>query len=193
MDRADVAMTMRLLSSMYLCQPSAEALRGWKSLLAEDVPEVLDDLKAALGTIDVGSDADVATLLWDYTRLFIGPYKLPCPPWESVYTSHKQLMMQEAAVAAGRAYAEYGLAVDQTAVMPDHIGAELNFLAVVYGASAEDAVAQAESARTGLAFLNDHLRKWVPQFTVDMEAAAETDLYAALARTTRRALELPGA
>lgn len=181
---------LQLLSSMYLCKPSQEALTGWTSLLGADTPALLDDLKGALSGIDTTSDGIMEDLLWDYTRLFIGPYKLPCPPWESVYTSQKKLMMQDAADDARRAYAELGLVIDDLAVMPDHIGAELNFLAILYERAGERREDQSDHVRIGDAFLNDHLTKWVPQFTADMEIAAETHLYKALARTTRNTIEL---
>ena len=175
---------------MYLCKPSQESLTGWTSLLGADTPALLDDLKGALSGIDTTSDGIMEDLLWDYTRLFIGPYKLPCPPWESVYTSQKKLMMQDAADDARRAYAELGLVIDDLAVMPDHIGAELNFLAILYERAGERREDQSDHVRIGDAFLNDHLTKWVPQFTADMEIAAETHLYKALARTTRNTIEL---
>ena len=127
----NAAGALKLLSSMYLCKPSAQAIAGWTSLLAEDAPAYLWQLKHALDGIDATSEEALENLLWDYTRLFIGPYKLPCPPWESVYTSRKKLMMQDAADDARRTYAELGLAVDDAGVMPDHIGAELNFLALI--------------------------------------------------------------
>ena len=101
-----------------------------------------------------------------------------------------KLMMQNSADDARRAYAEFGLAVGDPSVMPDHIGAELNFLALVYERSHEDLEGPSEYIRVGDAFLDDHQMKWVPQFTADMELAAETPLYKALARTTRKKLDL---
>ena len=186
----DPSGALRLLGSMYLCSPSREALAGWMSLLADDACGFLKELTGALNGIEAGSDVILEDLQWDYARLFIGPYKLPCPPWESVYTSQGKLMMQNAADDARRAYAEFGLAVGDLSVMPDHIGAELNFLALVYERSHEDLEGPSEYIRVGDAFLDDHLMKWVPQFTADMELAAETPLYKALARTTRKTLDL---
>ena len=184
------AVTLNLLSSMYLCKPSAQAIVGWTSLLSEDPPAYLWQLKHALDGIDPAWEDTMESLLWDYTRLFIGPYKLPCPPWESVYTSQKKLMMQDAADDARRAYAELGLAVDDTSVMPDHIGAELSFLALVYERAGEKNWRQSDRIRIGDAFLNDHLKIWAPQFTADMEMATEAPLYKALAKTTGNTLDL---
>jgi len=184
------AQTLKLLSSMYLCKPSVQAIAGWRGLLAEDAPSHLARLKQALEGIDPASEETMEDLLWDYTRLFIGPYKLPCPPWESVYTSQKKLMMQDAADEVRNAYAGLGLALDDTGVMPDHIGAELNFLALVYERASERNAKQSDYIRIGDAFLNDHLIIWAPQFTADMEMAAEAPLYKALAKTTGNTLDL---
>ena len=183
---------LKLLSSMYLCKPSRETIAGWMSLLSDDGMG-LDELRDALNAIDTASDRILEDLLWDYTRLFIGPYKLPCPPWESVYRSQAKLMMQDAADEVRRIYAAFGLSVEETGVMPDHIGIELNFLALLYERAADENGRQSDCMRIDQMFLNDHLTKWVPQFTIDMEMAADTQLYKTLARTTRNALDLPRA
>ncbi len=121
-----------LLSSIYLCKPSREAVQNWKTALAEDTSIFLFDLKKATISIDLNSEEELENLLSEYTRLFIGPYKLPCPPWESVYTSPKRLMMQDAAANAMKLYHEAGLTLGDPEVMPDHIGAELSFLSLCF-------------------------------------------------------------
>src|SRR5664279_275994 len=78
--------TCGLLGSMYLCKPDRETLDSWRALLSEAVPDILSDLKDALEKIDMASESELEDLLWEYTRLFIGPYKLPCPPWAVSYT-----------------------------------------------------------------------------------------------------------
>src|SRR5574340_779574 len=118
---------LELLSSMYLCKPSMTVIENWKIALSEDASVFLHELKEAVSEISTSSNAEFEELLWEYTRLFIGPYKLPCPPWESVYTSPKRLMMQDSADQVMQLYREAGLSIETTNVMPDHIGAELNF------------------------------------------------------------------
>lgn len=179
-----------MLSSMYLCKPSREAVTKWKEALAEDSSIFLAGLKKSINDIDVASEEEMESILWDYTRLFIGPYKLPCPPWESVYTSPKRLMMQDAADQVRRLYGEAGLAISSVEVMPDHIGAELNFLALLLSRieSGSDNKEVCMSIAEG--FLKDHLQKWAPDFAADMGKAAETPLYRALAATTKNMLHL---
>ena len=179
-----------MMSSMYLCKPSREALENWKAALSGEASLFLDELKKAINEIDATSEAELDELLWEYTRLFIGPYKLPCPPWESVYTSPKRLMMQDAAGQVQALYAESGLAINTDDVMPDHIGVELNFLAVLLQRIQSEAGSKEEETGRADKFLNEHLLKWAPQFTRDMEDAAESSFYRAVARATREVVDL---
>lgn len=181
-----------LLSSMYLCKPSREAIENWKGALAEDSSIFLADLKKAIGEIDVASGEELEELLWEYTRLFIGPYKLPCPPWESVYTSPKRLLMQEAADKVRQIYRETGLTINTADVLPDHIGAELNFLALLFHGISGGSGKKAHYINLAERLVNEHLLKWVPQFARDMEEASDTLFYKALARTTGKLLDSIG-
>ncbi len=176
---------------MYLCKPAREALARWKEALSGDSSLFLDDLRKATREIDLRSETQLEELLWEYTRLFIGPYKLPCPPWESVYTSPKRLMMQDAAGQVQALYGEAGLAVNSNDVMPDHIGVELNFLAILLQRAHAATGDNKQTIGIG-AILDGHLLKWVPQFTTDMENAAETPFFRALARATRQVVEVIG-
>lgn len=175
---------LSILSSMYLCRPTKENIETWKQLLEKDDSGFMYDLRIALKEIDVNSERELDKLLWEYTRLFIGPYRLPCPPWESVYTSPKRLMMQEAADKVIKIYHETGLAISSADVMPDHIGAELNFLAVLFQKMNDDSEGNGGSLRIIERFLNEHLKRWVPRFVSDMERSADSALYKALARVT---------
>lgn len=183
---------IELLSSMYLCKPSREVIENWKRALAEDSPIFLADLKKATIDIDAVAEKEMEDLMWDYTRLFIGPYKLPCPPWESVYTSPKKLMMQDAADQIKRLYEEAGLAINTADIMPDHVGAELNFLAVLLQRIQSGKDGNEGYMRIMEKLLNDHLLKWIPEFTRDMEDAAESSFYKALARTTKDVVDFVG-
>ncbi len=174
-----------LLSNLYLCKPTKEAVESWRELLSEDVPDSLLKLKDALDKIDLNSEEESEDLLWEFTRLFIGPYKLPCPPWESVYTSGRRLMMQEAHDEVQDFYSEVGLKIGNPNIMTDHIGAELNFLAVLHEKMDHDPEKRSYYMDIAKRFLDEHVMRWIPQFTQDMEGAANSTLYKALAQATR--------
>jgi putative dimethyl sulfoxide reductase chaperone len=177
-----------LLSSMYLCKPTHESLANWRQLLMDEPLAGAEELKEALDAINLDSEEELEELLWDYTRLFIGPYHLPCPPLESVYTSPKRLMMQDAYDEVRECYSLIGVEIGNADVMPDHIGAELNFLAILLDRKASESGIQNQYKELAETFLMIHLRNWVPRFTADMEEASKTPFYKALAKSTREAV-----
>jgi TorA maturation chaperone TorD len=179
---------LKLLSSIYLCKPTKEALENWKILLSENVPDFLLGLKNAVDNIDLNSKEELEELLWEYTRLFIGPYKLPCPPWESVYTSPKKLMMQDSYDRVKKFYDEVCLIIDDPNIMPDHIGAELNFLGVLFQRINDEPEKRSHCFDTANRFITEHVITWIPKFTRDMEDAANSSFYKALAKVTRHIL-----
>jgi TorA maturation chaperone TorD len=174
-----------LLGSMYLCKPTLESLANWRQLLKEAPLDQAEALERALDAIDLASEQELEDILWEYTRLFIGPHRLPCPPLESVYTSPKRLMMQEAYGEVQQFYARIGIEVGSADVMPDHIGAELNFLAILFDRMASEPENRTQHEALADEFMTSHLRNWIPRFTTDMEENSETAFYKSLAKITR--------
>jgi putative dimethyl sulfoxide reductase chaperone len=178
-----------LLASMYLCKPTADAIGNWRNLMSGGVPEALGDLSEALERINLNSVEEMQDLLWDFTRMFIGPYRLPCPPWESVYTSPKRLLLQESSDAVRAVYDRLGIEVAPN-VLPDHVGAELNFMGILLERIETGSSEEAAYRQFSKDFVEEHLKNWIPRFASDLEKAAETSLYKALARSTITAVEL---
>lgn len=178
--------TAALLGSMYLCKPTRDVLENWRQLASEPGPPLLDELLATLRQIDPASEKEIDELVWEYTRLFIGPYKLPAPPWESVYTSPKRLMRQEAHDSVQECYHGAGFEVDQEGLMADHIGLELTFLSMLYGRFLESPDQHDFLSSIVESFIRDHLLNWIPQFTEDLGASAELPLYVALVTATKK-------
>lgn len=177
-----------LLSSMYLCKPDRETLNNWRAMLEDNASDILSEIKDAIQKTANITDEELENLIWEYTRLFIGPYKLPCPPWESVYTSAKKLMMQEAYDEVRSFYMRAGLTIEDFGIMPDHIGVELHFLAVLLQTAKSNPEKETFYRNLTQDFIAEHIMKWVPQFALDMEEAAESDVYKALARITSQVL-----
>ena len=177
------------MSIMYLCKPTRESLANWRQLLTIGPLDKTMELKRALDAVNLDSEEELEDLLWDYTRLFIGPYRLPCPPLESVYTSPKRLMMQAAHDEVRAFYSRVGIEVGNADVMSDHIGAELNFLAILFDRMSSEPEKQAQYGALAEDFLTSHLRNWVPRFTLDMAEASETLFYKALAKITSEAVK----
>ncbi|HWI61998.1 MAG TPA: molecular chaperone TorD family protein [Symbiobacteriaceae bacterium] len=127
-------------------------------------------------------------LLWDYTRLFIGPAALPAPPYESAYRSADRLLFQQETLDVRQAYREYGLGAEKLGSEPDdHIGLELQFLYETCRLAAERAAAGDlagvdQVLRDQQRFLDDHLLRWAADFAADVAASAQTGFYRGMAQ-----------
>src|SRR5690606_18008417 len=67
-------------------------------LYADENPEVREGTQrvaAHLAELETLGEDGFEALRWDYTRLFIGPDRLPAPPWESAYLTEERLLFQE--------------------------------------------------------------------------------------------------
>lgn len=124
------------------------------------------------------AEADLEALAVDYARVFLGAGLAEAAaafPYESVYTSPKGIIMQDAWSRMREMLRESCLeiAVPSSDLMEDHIAVELEYLAVLDGA--------AERAE----FVRLHLQNWVPRFCADVERYAETAVYNAAAGLLR--------
>jgi len=79
-----------------------------------------------------------------------------------------------------------GLAVNSPQIMADHIGAELNFAALLEENIRLGDENFPEAARK---FRRNHLERWIPQFNTHLENGADCCFYRALALDTRNFLE----
>lgn len=134
----------------------------------------------------------------DYTRSFLGSgidtYSAAYP-FESVYTSEKRLLMQDARDEVLAIYRSCGLEKSESwTVGEDHIAVELEFMRVLADRAAaalragdeERAFSQINTARN---FMGDHLACWVPVFANEVRRFAGTLFYRSLADLTEGFLE----
>ncbi|MGQ9593634.1 MAG: TorD/DmsD family molecular chaperone [Anaerolineae bacterium] len=147
-----------------------------------------EGVKRAVEALPKGPEEALLALQVEYTYLFINAVPhVPAPPYASAYTG-QGLLMGEPAEAALVAYRQAGLtlAADYRD-LPDHVAAELEFLAWL----GEQALAAQEAgdevlARTrlaqGQAFLEQQVQPWLPRFCQRVEEAARLPFYRELAR-----------
>ncbi len=119
----------------------------------------------------LGDSGALKKIEGEYTRLFIGPAKLPAPPWESVYVSGEPLLFQESTLAVREAYLREGFrAAGYPHEADDHVATELNFMAAL----CKRALDAYESGDTELCrstleaqahFLSEHLLVWIREFS----------------------------
>lgn len=124
-------------------------------------------------------------LHWDYTRLFIGPYQLPAPPWESAYQSGDRLLLQESVLQVRSYYSRYQFtARDAWQKTDDHLGLELDFmyqLSLLCRDRLHERKAFFAVLGDSLSFLEDHLLSWTPSLCRDIIQNSSTGLYRGMA------------
>ncbi|NTU90245.1 MAG: molecular chaperone TorD family protein, partial [Actinobacteria bacterium] len=153
----------------------------------DNVDEGYKLIATYLGTIWENSLTELAV---DYSRTFLGhgfdAYSAAYP-FESVHTSEKRLLMQDARDEVLAIYRSAGL--DKTADWKDgedHIAVELEFEQIlcnriVSALKTDDLDAALNLLSTQKNFLEDHLIAWVPVMTSDIKRFAKSDFYKGLA------------
>ena len=122
----------------------------------------------------------------DYARTFIGHGnngRSAAYPFESVHTSEKRLLMQDARDEVLAIYRANLLKKgEEWNDCEDHIALELEFMQVMSERTAkalkegkeDEAV---EMLKTQRAFVGQHLANWAPMFVSDIKYFSQTDLY----------------
>ena len=179
----------RLLSRCYRSEMDAALARELTDefTFASDDPalaDALDAMRAALAGVD---EQALELLAVTFDRVFFGMGPLTARhafPYESVYTSDRGIMMQDAYAQVVRAYREQHLTKDASFTEPeDHLAVELAFMATLADraaaflgagdATGDDAADQ--TVRQSLAFAQGHLLNWVDRFCIDLDASASVD------------------
>lgn len=142
-------------------------------------------------------DDSVTELAIDYVSAFIGHgvngYSAAYP-YESVYTSERRLLMQEARAEVLATLRENELKRGNWNEAEDHIALELEFMQRMALRAAEALSDNAEDEaiaylRTSYDFLENHLLNWVPMLVADMRMHARTLFYQGLGQLTLGSLQ----
>jgi TorA maturation chaperone TorD len=150
------------------------------------IQQGIQKLAAYLKLHDVTGVETADQLHWDFTCMFIGPYQLKAPPWESAYLSEERLLFQESTLEVRRSYMKYGFKVQHyRQEADDHLGLELDYmyqLAVLacdrLGQHTPGSGEVLDDSRT---FLEEHLLNWIPALTKDIRRYAATPFYQGMA------------
>jgi TorA maturation chaperone TorD len=125
-------------------------------------------------------------LVREYTRLFIGPHRLPVQPYESWWVDGK--LMGESLLKVKQVYRKAGIAkVKEYAEPEDHIAFELRFMHYLceeeLSADTEERIAECLNIQKE--YLNDHLLSWVPDFCDALTENKLSEFYKGIARLTK--------
>ncbi|WP_411680400.1 molecular chaperone [Clostridium thailandense] len=147
---------------------------------------------------DCGGDP-LTDLAVDYAKVFLGAgiaEGSTAFPYESVYTSQKRIMMQEARDKVMVIYLAKGLGKDEEKFkFEDHISLELEFMAFLckeaqYILYTQNGLGFLSCLKEQMDFLSEHLLNWIPKFCADVERHADTEFYKALGKITNGYLNL---
>ncbi len=135
----------------------------------------------------IPSDLDLESLKIDYTRLFVGPFKLLAPPYGSVYLEDNRIM-GVSTLDVRSCYESEGMDI-VIKEAPDHIAVELEFM---YYLAVKQIQATKEEKSQDIqlyrkkqkSFLCSHLARWLPEFTENVQKHAHTEFYRKLASLT---------
>ena len=132
--------------------------------------------------------SNISLLTIDYSKLFVGPYRLLASPYGSVYLEDKSQVMGNSTIDVKKRYAGEGLDISLKEA-PDHIAIELEFMYYLISREVEatlnsDAVSTAAYLEKQKDFLGTHLGVWVSDLASSIAANAETAFYRNLARLT---------
>ena len=136
------------------------------------------------------ASADLEPLKVDFSKLFVGPYKLFAAPYGSVYLDGERKIMGDSTLEVKNRYREAGLDTARDFKdAPDHISAELEFMYYlvfkeIEALSKSDIETAIDFIQKQKSFLEDHLMAWVPEFADSIIEYAKKPFYPNLAKVT---------
>jgi len=147
-----------------------QALRLFRQGLS-DIPTELDK-----GTLDI--------LASEYADIYLN-HTLNASPCESVWLDEDGLIMQEPMFQIRDWYRRFGLVVENWRIRPDdHLVTQLQFIGFLL---------EGDTSHDGLEpitrFLDEHLLRWIGDFSARVSSRSRTRLYAGLAALTAAYLE----
>lgn len=178
-----------LLQKIFGDEPTLETLNSLNSdftqtsLALLSMEDKLSGIKSFLSKLEQDREKELDKLCSEYTRLFLGPTKLPAPPWESVYVNKERLIFQESTLKVREWYLKYDFVpTNYRTEADDHIALELDFMANLAD-FAENSLEnnQIDSLIKILndqkSFLEKHMLNWVPQYVADLQASTTHPFY----------------
>lgn len=173
---------------------SADQLTHWPYQDRQSVTGIELLIRSGRTATQGRAGEDLADIIADHRRLFIGPRPLHAAPWESVYRSREGLVFEAQTIAVRQAYRRFGLQAPRLNEEPDdHIALEASFISTLcvraLEALAEGRHQDATRFIDGVgSFATEHLRVWLPEFLDRVDRYADTDYHLGIAALTRGAL-----
>lgn len=184
------------LKSLYLREPSMEILSGISTTCKEyaTLAEFNEQEQAFINFFKSLDEKDVQALHEaikpEYARLFIGPRRVPVPPYESVYRENRKSIFGRNTMAVREVYQNAGIELGTGLNIPeDFIGFELEFMyylsfETVKALEADELDKVSKLLSYQQYFLSHHLVKWINEFTQDIVKATTLEYFDVTAKFT---------
>lgn len=160
---------------------SAELARMKQEPKLREYADELGKLEDALFAYEKSTETVVGAHLsqLDYTRLFIGSFKMYAPPYASYYVDGADQIFGPTAVAVEGLYAQFGLEIKSDEHdMPDHIRYLLVFMALL--ARTYEQTGNKDMALAYEDFKHEFLDSWSAEFSEKVHTYTEYAFYPAL-------------
>ncbi len=173
-----------LFLNYYAQKIPAEEWVAVRDYLEQFLDTETEKYASGLGMLTNLSKEDIELVELEFTRLFIGPNKLPAPPYESVYCGEERMLMTEDTMIVRNFYAEAGLEVKEFNIeVDDHIEFELEFICYLLHKSINDPNADERTKAEELyqLFFSTRFAKWVPLHCDDVIKSSKSKLCTGIA------------
>jgi len=129
----------------------------------------------------INSLEDIDSLKVDYSKLFVGPFKVLAPPYGSVYLEEGKAINGESTIDIANMYIQENLKVDLKEPA-DHIAIELEFMYYLMlkeldAIEKNEIDTSIEYIKKQKTLINNHLSLWVPKFTDEITNHTKTEFY----------------
>jgi TorA-specific chaperone len=179
------------LLAHFWSRPVAEEVERWET--ARDIELAMARHLATGSGGDAGGEdrepvwrpvdvAEMMALLDEHERLFVGPGRVPCPPYESFWREDvpvdiRRSLVGPCATDLRRLYLDLGLELsERSGDLPDHVAVELEALA--YALSLEG------TERVARRLYSEHLGSWLPRLCQAVVQESGHGFYRDLAELT---------
>lgn len=181
----------KVLSELFKkpAQEHEELFPALVEAIEELFPELSNEAKETKAIFEQEDLENNQTLLIDYSKLFVGPFDMLAPPYGSVYLEETRQIQGESTKDVERIYEKAG--IEKTADFhepADHISVEFEFIYYLYYMYIE--TNELNYLVLIKEFVNNHLGKWVFEFTDKIENHATHEYYKQLSILTREMMTL---
>lgn len=136
-----------------------------------------------LNRIFENDQLDLEDYLVEYSRLFIGPFKVAAPPYSSIYLEDKREVMGRSTQVVNSFYRRAGLTLESSIHLPsDHISNQLEFMYYLkfkWSETGEPFYLELQKE-----FLYKIMTCWIPKFNAAIQQESTLEFYKTLGTIT---------